>query len=132
MPVSRALERATTELNRRLNEWRKHYQAPTPLPDEIWEEAVEVAAVHGVYQTSRALGLNYANLKKRVEDVRDMVKSPPALPPRPTFIELRTPMPAVVGECALEVASRQGARMRVEMRDIPVSGLVTILREFAG
>lgn len=132
MPDSRAIERATTELNRRLQDWRRHHQAPTPLPDEIWEEAVEIAAVHGVYQTSRTLGLNYANLKKRVEDARHVVEPTPALPSGPTFVELLAPMAAVVGECALEVASRQGARMRVEMRNVPVSGLATILREFAG
>lgn len=132
MPDSRAIERTTTDLSRRLKEWRKHHQAPTPLPDEIWEEAAEVAAFHGVYQTSRALGLNYANLKKRVDGVRDAVQALSALPPGPTFVELLAPMPAVVGECALEVATRQGARMRVEMRNVPVSGLASILREFAG
>lgn len=132
MPDNRAIELATAELNRRLKDWRRHHQAPTPLPDDLWEDAVEVAGVHGVYQTSRALGLNYANLKRRVEGVRDAVKPPLALPPGPTFVELLAPMPAVVGECALEVASGRGGRMRIEMRNVPVSGLVTILREFAG
>ena len=132
MRDSRSIEQAASGLSRRLSEWRRRYQAPTPLPDEIWDEAVEVAIRHGVYQTSRALGLNYANLKKRVAVAQGTMASTPALPPGPTVVELLAPLPTLIGECSLELTSRQGARVRVEMRNVPVSGLASILREFAG
>jgi hypothetical protein len=37
------------------------------MPEELWSEAVEMAARHGVYRVSRSLGLEFNKLKKLLE-----------------------------------------------------------------
>ena len=41
----------------------------SPLPEEFWTAAVELALRHGVYRTARALPIDYANLRKRLGGV---------------------------------------------------------------
>jgi len=36
------------------------------MPEELWQEAVEVARVEGVYATSRVLRIDYCRLKERL------------------------------------------------------------------
>src|ERR671923_2202404 len=38
----------------------------TKIPDELWNEAVRVARVEGVWRTARAMRLEYAALKQRL------------------------------------------------------------------
>jgi hypothetical protein len=52
---------------RRLEQWRQRSQAPTPLPESLWAEAVKLAGRYGVSRTARALGVGYYSLKDRVE-----------------------------------------------------------------
>ena len=40
---------------RRLAQWRKRHQAPTPLPESLWAQAVKLAGRYGVSRTARAL-----------------------------------------------------------------------------
>jgi hypothetical protein len=39
----------------------------SPLPEEMWTAAVELARRHGLYRTARALPIDYANLRKRLK-----------------------------------------------------------------
>ena len=55
-------------LRRRLEGWRRtRTHARSPIPKALWAGAVAVARSHGLYQTSRALRLDYATLKRHVE-----------------------------------------------------------------
>ncbi len=64
-------------LGTRIEEWR---QAKTrraePMPQALWDGAVALADVHGVYATSRELRLNYDHLKKRLESGGSIESSP--------------------------------------------------------
>jgi hypothetical protein len=64
------------ELGRRLEEWRGNHVRPTRLPEELWEAAVVIAMREGIYRTSRALHLDYANLKRRVQTVSKLGTEP--------------------------------------------------------
>jgi hypothetical protein len=37
------------------------------IPDDLWNEAVRVARVDGVWRTAKALGFKYEGLKRRIE-----------------------------------------------------------------
>jgi hypothetical protein len=51
-----------------IERWRETREKRSPMPEELWAEAVKLARVFGVYAISRDLRLNYARLKERVED----------------------------------------------------------------
>lgn len=107
-------------------EWRRTHGAPSPIPESVWDRAAALCAQHGVGTVARALRLNHTHLKRRV-------KRPAPVEQTATFIEL---LPASfsggIGECALEVESTRGARMRVVMKNLPAGCLADILREFVG
>ena len=47
-------------------EWRSSHPRRSPLPEEFWAAAVQLARKHGLYRTARALPIDYANLRKRL------------------------------------------------------------------
>lgn len=113
-------------LGRQLTEWRRTHKAPTPIPHELWAKATELAGRHGVGPTARALRLDYAALRRRTQT--SLINDNGAA----KFMEMLVPQPDSILECAIEVVSARGARMRVEMRNPSAGTLSSIIRDFAG
>jgi hypothetical protein len=115
---------------RRLEQWRQGHQAPTPLPESLWAQAVKLAGRYGVSRTARALGVGYYSLKDRVEKETDSsdVGSPAAS--EATFLELAVSPHSGVGECLLEWEDAGGGRMRVHLKGVEVPDLVALSRSF--
>jgi hypothetical protein len=93
------------ELRHRLADWRKDHSRRTPLPDDIWTAAVELARRHGVYRTARSLPIDYVNLRKRLNG-----PAPATTVARPEFVELLM-APAQSAAC-------------IEVLRIPLTGAV--------
>jgi hypothetical protein len=115
---------------RRLEQWRQGHQAPTPLPESLWAQAVKLAGRYGVSRTARALGVGYYSLKDRVEKETDSsgVGSPAASEAR--FLELAVSPHSGVGECLLEWEDAGGGKMRVHLKGVEVPDLVALSRSF--
>lgn len=110
-------------LRRRLIQWRAtrpHSRAPIPEP--LWVEAVVLARRHGLFATSRALGLGYEGLKRRVS--RPAVSAVPG----PTFVELPLASSSSVVTWVLEFRGPGGRVLRVQVPPMPVSDLVMLGR----
>lgn len=117
--VSREFE----ALHRRLTQWRAtrpHLRAAIPEP--LWAEAVLLAQRHGVFETSRVLGLGYEGLKRRVS--RQTVP----VSPLPTFLELPCDSPSNGATWMLEFRGPDGRVLRVQVGPMPVSDLVVLGR----
>jgi len=99
------------ELRHRLAEWRKDHSPRTPLPDDVWKVAVELARRHGVYRTARSLPIDYVRLRKRVNGA-----TPPTTVARPEFVEVL-------------MAAAQPAAC-IEVLRVPVSGAVDLHQLF--
>ena len=66
MRRAKALSRKLSELRAQVLKWRERDGGRgSRIPDDLWEEAVRVAQIDGLYATARATGLQYARLKKR-------------------------------------------------------------------
>ena len=87
------------------------------MPAELWQEASAVAQRLGVCPVSRALGLNYRALKRRVY----AGGLPPAkVVSQPRFIELTGVAPVngvAAGEAIVEVVAAAGAKLTVRLTD---------------
>ena len=112
-----------TEVERvrqRFERWRRTRKKRSPIPEKLWQAAVQVARSYGVNKTARAFRLDYYELKRRL-----------GAGPRATaveresmasFVELVAAAPAVNGECVVEVESGGGTKLRVHLRGRPEVG----------
>lgn len=108
-------------------EWRRTRQSRT-IPEPLWSLAVELAVEHGSFRTARALRLNSAALKKRLDSTSGDTPSktvskgrtwPSIAGGEPAFIAVdASPTPPRTGSCegSVEIESASGARMRIEWR----------------
>lgn len=108
---------------RQFEEWRGAHRSRGPLPNELWDVAVELAQQHNVHRVSKALGLDYGGLKRRMP-VSVPTEGPPA-----AFLELISPAGSIA-ECSLEAESANGAKLRIQMKSVPLSGLAAVIRGF--
>jgi hypothetical protein len=104
-----AIEGARAELEA----WRTQRRRGQRIPAGVWQSAVRAASRHGVHQVSRALGLDYVRLKRRV--VQATGKGPAV---EATFVELGGSQPQAesVG-CIVELEKGNGTRMRICVPD---------------
>ena len=66
MGREKAVSRELTALRARVAEWRKRGGGRgSRIPEDLWQEAVSVARVEGLYATARATCINYERLKER-------------------------------------------------------------------
>ena len=54
------------QLQRQLELFRSTQPGRTKLPESLWQAAVELARLHGVYPVAHPLRLDYTRLKKRL------------------------------------------------------------------
>ena len=112
-PIPTEVER----VRRRFERWRRTRKQRSRIPEGLWHAAVQVAGSYGVNKTARALGLDYYELRKRLDagvSARGVEKEPIG-----SFVELVAAAPTVDGECVVEVESAGGTKMRVHLRGTP-------------
>jgi len=96
--------------------WRKSHTGRLPIPESLWSAAAEVAREHGVFRTSKVLGLEYGKLKRLAKEShpggRRTVRlgAPPA-----AFMELLTPVTDSGVECLIELEGSRG-KIRIQWK----------------
>ena len=112
------------QLQRRLDELRSTRPHRTKLPEAVWQAAVELAREHGVYSVAHPLGLDYTQLKKRLEGAAGSPREPAA----PAFVELIASHPAAMSECLIEFESSVGGKMRIQWKGSAAPDWISLLR----
>lgn len=146
-----SLVEAAQDVLEGLAAWRATRRGGEAIPEELWAAAVQLGCRHGVYHTARHLHLNYGDLKRRVESVQGEAHGAGAcvnataskssaglaVPSRPApvsaaFIEwLPVTTPVAIGTCVVQVESRHGASMRIDLHQVPPDALAALIRTFA-
>lgn len=136
VPPPSELTAQLREVRHSLDLWRRQGRSPRRISDEIWDQAVAVAAIHGVGPVAKELHLDHAKLKSLLTSKG---KSPYALAarnPEPSvpaaFFELVAPPQTCnsLGQCTFSLESGNGGRMSVEVSSLDISGLALLIREF--
>ena len=98
MPRSKApIATDLLALSERFSEWRRTHSRRSPLPEELWSEAVKLAHKHGLHRTARSLPVDYPSLQRRMgAGSAGHNKTPPR------FVELFAAAPASSG-CVVEM-----------------------------
>jgi len=95
----------------------------------LWGEAAGAAREAGVWATARALHLNYERLKKVVGGRRAGRREEERVP---SFIDLGPGALGGGGKTVLEVARRDGERLRIDVDDSSRVDVVALARALWG
>jgi hypothetical protein len=126
---------------RRFERWRSTHTGRLPIPQRLWTEAVELSGEHGVFQTAKALRLDYSKLKQLLESTGAVKRSGAIRAARvkphrvrseapPAFMELlASPAAAAVSECLIELEGRRG-KMRIHWKGTAAPDLGGLGRAF--
>ena len=99
------------EIRDQFETWRKTREKRTTIPDVLWEAAVSLSPRYSLCQVSKALRLNYSDLKLRVQASQSFLQSSPVIDP--AFIDLGLKNPISPAECTIEMEDQNGAKMRM-------------------
>ena len=103
------------DVGRAIGRWRTTRAKRGPMPEGLWTAAVGLVRKHGLWRTSRELGVNYDYLKSRYSAAGDA----PWGSAKGTFVELRaatTPVAATaVSEGTVIELSHGDARMVMKL-----------------
>ena len=123
----RSNSRALTidEVRARFEEWRKNRRGKSPIPDELWSAAAQLARKDGINRTAAELHLDGGKLK------RLMVEKTTSGKPAPVFVELLTPGAISIPECTIELEGRHG-KVRIQLKGASASDLAALSRALWG
>lgn len=115
MFTRRTVSRDLEALRQRVDAWRKQQGRRSFIPDDLWEEAVKVAAIDGVWATARATRFNYQKLQEKVreEGARGVFRvQAPAVTPNGTGEESSLRVTGGVHGDSHQVASKASGKTR--------------------
>ena len=105
--------------------WRKGRETRSRVPDALWDTAVPLARKHGLNRVSRALGVNYDSLKRRMARTVDSTREAPSAA---TFVEVSRSK--VAQEYVIELEERRGAKMTIRLSGSSAIDIVGLASAF--
>jgi len=123
------------DVQRHFERWRVERRGLEAIPDRLWSEAVALCREHSVRRVARALRLNSASLKERVE--RSPAQPEPGRGAGAAFVELNLapgpgPRPSALSRWSLEVEEVGGTRLRLSCEGSPPPDVPDLLRGLLG
>lgn len=124
------IQPSTTEIEKareHFESWRrtKEYSS-SPIPEGLWHEAIALAGTHSIYEISKALRLDYNQLKRRVQRSEALVESP--TDGARAFVELS--LSTATPECIIELERADKARMRMSIKGSVAPHLMDLAKAF--
>jgi hypothetical protein len=119
-----------TELQHRVEQWRKVRRGREAMPSALWNQAAHAARQFGVARVCRCTRLDYSSLKEHVAVL--LRQEDAGTGPRPGFIELMAPPAVPALECLIELEHPRGARMRIHLKGACAPDLAALCRSFRG
>jgi hypothetical protein len=116
---------AMRKVYRRLERWRSKRRGRERIPEALWAAAAELAREHGVNAVSRALHLEFNQLKRWAESAAAMKQQ--TATPRPAFVEVIAPAANVQRTCVVEMEGRRG-KLRIELPGAATAELAGLSR----
>jgi hypothetical protein len=101
------------EVRKRFETWRRGKKPRSHIPKSLWAAAVEVCIDQPIYQVSRALGLNYTELKRRVAQTKRVCDTDTQQGPKRKFVELALEVEAQPVLCCIELESPRGSKVKM-------------------
>jgi hypothetical protein len=112
-------------VRQRFENWRKTRTKRNPIPEKLWQDAVDLYPAHSLHEISKALRLNHTALKRRVLSVPGLEAddSPFIKVDISSMVESRS-------ECVIEMSNRHGCRMKMYFKGRVEVDLLALGRSF--
>ena len=111
--------------------WREKRKKGARIPAALWQAAVSLYPRCSLYQISRSLRLDYADLRNRIECGKGSIESLEAEDHR--FMEVRlSEAYGNISECRLRAEEPGGRKVELELKGIAVGQLLQVLAEVWG
>ncbi len=112
------------EVQQQFEQWRKTRKSRKPIPEHLWQAAVELARQYSINHVARLLGLNHTALKEKVEISKQE---------NPAFVEIPLPDELLPVHWTVEMEKRSGAKLRMSCQGQgAVQALMEIGKAFWG
>ena len=111
LPVPANKKLTVEQVQKQFEHWRRSRAKRGAIPDALWQAAIMLFPDYPVHRISKALRLNYTDLKHRVNAHRSTCEQPDVN--TTGFIELGLSDPMPPAECIIEMADEKGASMRM-------------------
>ena len=92
------------EVQQQFEQWRKTRKSRKPIPEHLWQAAVEVAKQYSINHVARLLRLNHTALKEKVEISKQEVTA---------FVEIPLPDKVSPFHWTVEMERTNGAKLRM-------------------
>ena len=99
------------QVQEQFEHWRRTRKKRETIPDALWQAAVMLFPDYGLHRISKALRLNYTDLKHRVNVHRSACEQSEVS--TTGFIELGLNDSMRPAECMIEMADEKGASLRM-------------------
>ena len=107
--------------------WRKTRKKRTSIPRDLLQAAIELTQYYSINTVSKALGLSYTDLKRRVKASRtDVCSSPSEVA---TFVELDL-KETIPGRCVIEMDTPRGNRLKIDFMGTVGIDLLKLAKAF--
>jgi hypothetical protein len=104
-------ESTLEEVRERFEIWRRGKKRGSQITKSLWAAAVEVCTEYSVNEVSRALGLNYSELKRRAA-CTERTTAPQGGSGK-NFVELSIGLGAHPVQCSVELESAAGGKLKM-------------------
>ena len=122
-------EYSVEDVQKQFSAWRSRKNPGCLIPPELWRAAVHLAERIPAYKVAKALRLNYSDLIKHIEEVKDPVSDNT---PVPSFLELPPLPPPGNPHCIVEMENRYGDKMKISFTANQSVDLVALGQTFLG
>jgi hypothetical protein len=117
------------EVRDQFEDWRRtRKNRRDPIPPQLWKAAVKLAGSYSMHSISKALRLNYSDLKARVDQqfAADKAKALPAA----DFIDLGCSHNFFESECIVQMQNVCGLKMKMSVKGKVDYNLLQLAKAF--
>lgn len=118
------LEADLNEVLERFEQCRATRDKREPIPEDLWEAAVNLTKSYSVNQVSRVLHVSYAKLRERVRRNESKVETP--------FMEIGLGRMISPARCVVEIEKADGSTLKLCFTGEGAQGLLEIGKAFCG
>lgn len=124
-----------TEVRERIEQWRRTRTKLSPMPEALWRGAIALTRRKSVYGVARALGIQYAALRQRVNKQHGVVAKGNGRQRVNGFVEVSGAALVGSGGPVVELTDRRGVQVTVRFgagTQLAVTDLVKAFRRRRG
>jgi len=105
--------------------WRKTRHNLCPIPNTLWDSAIQLSGKYTICQISKTLRLNHSDLKQRI-----LKASEKKTDSAPAFIRMDFPRQSVLSEWSIEMENPDGAKMKISAKSAELPDLPQFCQNF--